>query len=261
MQRQTVSVDNLPKLILHCSDYPAGIFDLDGVITQTARVHSAVWKEMFDGFLKQYGKNSHTTLKPFDLDQDYLQYVDGKPRYNGVSSFLASRHIDLPMGKEKDPAGWETVCALGNMKNKLYLQRLHQDGVDVYPSSVALIRSLKKMGLKTAVVSSSKNCEEVLQIAKLTDLFEVRVDGNVAEQHHLQGKPAPDTYLYAAQQLGIPPEHAVVFEDALSGVESGKRGHFGMVIGVNRQNQAEALKAHGANFVVDDLNEIAWKKP
>ncbi len=236
--------------------YDAAIFDLDGVVTQTAKLHAIAWKRLFDQFLENASKDRHIPFVPFDIKADYKTYVDGKPRYDGIQSFLASRRIQLPWGNPDDPPNWTTIIGLGKIKNQYYLELLHQKGADVYASSVELIREFREKGLKTAVVSSSKNCQEILEVAHIEHLFDTRVDGEVGERLHLRGKPNPDYFLQAARNLQVLPARSIVFEDALSGVEAGAKGGFGLVIGVNRENQASALKAHGANIVVDDLSEL-----
>jgi beta-phosphoglucomutase family hydrolase len=240
----------LPSRVRAC------LFDLDGVLTQTAKVHAAAWKEMFDEFLRERAARTGEKFVPFDPVADYDTYVDGKPRYDGVRSFLASRDIELPEGDPNDPPSAETVHGLGNRKNELVLALLKRDGVKVYDGSVRYVRAVRDAGLRRAVVSASANCREVLQAAGIEDLFEVRIDGIVVEQQQLKGKPAPDTFLAAAEQLGAQPAEAAVFEDALAGVEAGRAGHFGFVVGVDRTGQREALKEHGADIVVSDLAEL-----
>jgi beta-phosphoglucomutase family hydrolase len=240
----------LPSQIRAC------LFDLDGVLTQTARVHAAAWKEMFDAFLRDRAGRTGERFVPFDPVADYDTYVDGKPRYDGVRSFLASRAIELPEGDPSDPPSAETVYGLGNRKNELVLAMLKRDGVQVYEGSVRYVRAVRDAGLHRAVVSASANCREVLQAAGIEDLFEVRIDGIVVEEKHLKGKPAPDTFLAAAEELGAKPAEAAVFEDALAGVEAGRAGHFGFVVGVDRTGQHEALVQHGADIVVSDLAEL-----
>jgi beta-phosphoglucomutase family hydrolase len=229
---------------------------MDGVITQTAKVHDAAWKEMFDEFLKDWSSAHNQKFVPFDAEHDYEEYVDGKPRTEGITSFLDSRGIKLPEGQESDKAGTQTVYGLGNRKNDLFLEVLKRDGVQAYDGSVRYVKAVREAGLRTAVVSSSANTVAVLQSAGLSDLFEVRVDHQVAEDHHLKGKPAPDTFLEAARELGVPAASAVVFEDAQAGVAAGKAGHFGFVVGVDRVGQADQLRAHGADVVVKDLADL-----
>ena len=236
----------LPDQIKAC------LFDMDGVLTETATVHARAWKQMFDEYLKGRDGDGFT---PFSHD-DYDEYVDGKPRYDGVKSFLASRGIELPQGTPEDAPSTETVDGLGNRKNELVLKLIHDEGVTAYPGTVSYVHAVRDAGLHRAVVSSSANCADVLRAAGIEDLFEVRVDGHVVEEEHLPGKPAPDTYLHAAKLLGVSAAEAAVFEDALSGVESGRAGNFGVVVGVDRVGQAEALKQHGADIVVKDLGEL-----
>ena len=226
------------------------LFDLDGVLTQTSKVHAKAWKAMFDPVLAARGQPS------FDPVHDYAESVDGKPRLDGVRSFLASRGIELPEGSPDDPPGAETIHGLANAKNELVLRLIREEGVEAYEGSVRYLHAARDAGLLRAVVSSSHNCHDVLVAAGIEDLLEVRVDGVVAEERHLRGKPAPDTFLEAARILGVAPEHAAVFEDALAGVASGKAGHFGHVVGVDRAGQREALLAHGASVVVDDLADL-----
>ena len=232
------------------SDYHAALFDLDGVITPTAEVHMHAWAEMFGAFLDEQGVDEPYT------DADYFTYVDGKPRYDGVRSFLASRGIELPDGSPDDAPTEMTVCGLGNRKNDVFEEVLQRDGVKAYPGSRRLVESLAERGTALAVVSSSRNAAEVLRVADMIDFFPTIVDGRVATDRHLAGKPAPDTFLFAAQQLGAEPSRAVVLEDALSGVAAGRAGHFGLVVGVDRGVGAEALTEHGADRVVSDLEEL-----
>ena len=232
------------------------LFDLDGVLTQTAKVHDAAWKQMFDEFLRERSQRTGEPFAPFDPVADYDEYVDGKPRADGTRSFLASRGITLPEGNDDDPPEAQTVHGLGNRKNVLLLQRIHDDGVEAYEGSVRYVRAVREAGLRRAVVSSSANCRDVLIAAGIEDLFEVRIDGTTAKREHLRGKPAPDTFLAGARALDLPPAAAAVFEDALAGVEAGRAGRFGFVVGVDRVGQAEALKQHGADIVVTDLGEL-----
>ena len=234
----------------------ACLFDLDGVLTQTAKVHAAAWKEMFDDFLRRYAQKTGTQFVPFDAVADYDTYVDGKPRADGTRSFLQSRGIELPEGSPDDPPDADTVQGLGARKNDLVLQMIHRDGVQPFPGSVAYVHAVRDAGLARAVVSSSSNCRDVLVAAGIEDLFDARIDGVVAERDHLRGKPAPDTFLAGARALGVEASHAAVFEDALAGVEAGRAGHFGLVVGVNRADQADALRRHGADVVVNDLSEL-----
>jgi beta-phosphoglucomutase family hydrolase len=232
------------------------LFDLDGVLTKTAKVHDAAWKEMFDAFLRDRAARTGEPFVPFDPVADYDTYVDGKPRADGTRSFLASRGIELPEGSEDDPPSAQTVHGLGNRKNEIVLRRIRTDGVEAYEGSVRYVRAAREAGLHRAVVSSSANCRDVLAAAGIEDLFEARIDGIVAEREHLQGKPAPDTYLAGARALGLEPAQAAVYEDALAGVAAGRAGRFGCVIGVDRVGQADALRQHGADVVVTDLAEL-----
>lgn len=236
--------------------HDAALFDLDGVITKTAKVHAASWKRLFDEYLKSRAVGKGEAWEPFDIDSDYNTYVDGKPRYDGVKSFLESRGVDLPYGSPDDPSDAETVCGLGNRKNKIFNEHLEAHGVEAYETAVELLRLLKEKGFQVAVVSSSKNCRAVLKAAGIEKLFDARVDGVVSEQLGLNGKPEPDIFLEAARRLGVAPERAVVLEDAISGVQAGRRGGFGCVIGVDRIGHAEALKENGADIVVSILSEL-----
>ncbi len=233
------------------------LFDLDGVLTKTALVHDAAWKEMFDDFLCGRAKRTGQPFVPFDPVRDYDEYVDGRPRAEGTRVFLASRGIELPEGEPADPPGAETISGLGNRKNELVLRRMRADGVQVYDGSVRYVRAVRDAGLCPAVVTSSANCAEVLAAAGISDLFDVRIDGIVAEREHLRGKPAPDTFLAGARALGLEPAEAAVFDDALAGVEAGRAGGFGLVVGVDRVRQAAQLAEHGADIVVADLAELA----
>ena len=234
----------------------ACLFDLDGVLTKTAVVHNAAWKEMFDAYLRERSRRTGEPFVPFDPGRDYDEYVDGKPRADGTRSFLASRGIELPEGSDDDPPSAETIHGLGTRKNEIVLRRIREDGVEAYESSVRYVRAARDAGLRRAVVSSSANCRDVLIAAGIEDLFEARIDGVVAGREHLRGKPAPDTFLAAAQALGLGPQAAAVFEDALAGVEAGRAGRFRFVVGVDRTGQADALKKHGADIVVADLAEL-----
>jgi beta-phosphoglucomutase family hydrolase len=234
----------------------ACLFDLDGVLTETAKVHAAAWKEMFDAYLRDRAQRTGEPFREFDATDDYDEYVDGKPRYDGVRSFLKSRAIELPEGSPDDPPDRETVCGLGNRKNELVLRKIHEDGVEPYPGSVRFLQAVVDAGLRRAVVSSSTNCKDVLEAADIERYLEERVDGVVAEREGLEGKPAPDTFLAGARMLGVSPAEAVVFEDALAGVEAGHAGEFGFVVGVDRVGQADALRAHGADRVVSGLADL-----
>jgi beta-phosphoglucomutase family hydrolase len=234
----------------------ACLFDLDGVLTDTASVHAAAWKQMFDEYLRARAERTGEPFVPFDVKSDYGPYVDGKPRLDGTRGFLASRGITLPDGDPSDGPDAETVNGLARTKNDLVNEKIHTVGVDVYPGSVRYLHAVRDAGLITAVVSSSANAELVLQVAGLTDLIDHRVDGVVAKQRNLPGKPAPDTFLAAAADLDVPARQAVVFEDALAGVAAGRAGAFGFVVGVDRLGQAQALHDHGADVVVADLADL-----
>jgi beta-phosphoglucomutase family hydrolase len=244
----------LPENIEAC------LFDLDGVLTQTAKVHAAAWKSMFDDYLSGRATAHDEPFVAFDPVRDYDEYVDGKPRADGTRSFLASRGISLPEGTADDPPSAETIAGLGNRKNEIVLRMIHDEGVQAYEGSVRYAEAARQGGLRRAVVSSSTNCRDVLVAAKIIDLFEAIIDGHVAEREHLEGKPAPDTFLAGARVLGVKPAAAVVFEDALAGVQAGHRGNFGFVVGVDRVGQADALKASGADVVVADLAELLPKQ-
>jgi beta-phosphoglucomutase family hydrolase len=240
----------LPDAVRAC------LFDLDGVLTPTVELHAAAWKEMFDAYLQERSKRTGEPFVPFDAHADYDEYVDGKPRADGARSFIESRGIHLPEGNPDDPPDAETIHGLGNRKNQLVLAKIQGGGVRPYPGSLRFVKAAGDAGLRRAVVSSSANCRDVLRSAGIENLFEVVVDGVVAERRHLGGKPAPDTYLAAAHDLRLTPAVAAVFEDALAGVEAGRAGGFGFVVGVVRVGQADALTAHGADIVVTDLAEL-----
>ncbi len=236
--------------------FGAILFDLDGVLTSTARVHAAAWKQVFDDFLLTRSKRTGEPFDAFDENLDYDRYVDGKPRYDGVRSFLASRSITLPEGSQESPPSEESVCGLGNRKEELVLAAIRAGRVESFPGSVAFLRWVRGLGLKTAVVSSSRHCAEVIQQAGMSDQFDARVDGMVADQLGLQGKPAPDVYLHAADLVHTAPARCVVVEDAIAGVQAGRTGRFGLVVGVDRRGHAEALLENGASLVVSDLAEL-----
>src|SRR5215831_7635135 len=244
------------KSVVNRDRYDAVLFDLDGVITNTAKIHAACWKKMFDEYLQQRATQRGEIFKPFDLVTDYRLRVDGKPRYDGVRDFLTSRGIQLSEGNPHDPPQAETVCGLGNRKNRLVVRAIEEKGVEAYEGSVRFIRKLRGDSYKVAVVSSSENCEAVLKAAKVESLFEVRVDGAMVEAQHLAGKPAPDTFLIAAKLLGVEPRRSIVVEDALSGIAAGLAGNFGLVVGVARRDNADELRRHGAHLVVNDLSEF-----
>jgi beta-phosphoglucomutase family hydrolase len=231
----------------------ACLFDLDGVLTPTAQVHATAWKEMFDGFLAQHDGAGYV---PFDRVADYETYVDGKPRADGTRDFLASRGITLPEGQPEDPPEAMTIEGLSKRKDAIFQRVVHEQGVKPYPGSVRYLRAVRDAGLRRAVVSSSAHCAEIVAAAGIADLLEVRVDGIVAKERGLSGKPAPDTFQYAATLLGVDVGQAVVFEDALAGVAAGRAGGFGYVVGVDRADEADALRAHGADTVVTDLGEL-----
>jgi beta-phosphoglucomutase family hydrolase len=243
-------VIGLPDSVRAC------LFDLDGVLTKTATIHAAAWKEMFDDYLRERSARTGEEFVPFDPIADYDRYVDGKPRYDGVRSFLAARGIELPEGGPEAAPGSETVRGLGDRKNELVLHMIRERGVEVYEGSVRYLEAARDAGLRRAVVSSSANTSDVLVAAGVEGFFEARIDGVVAEREGLRGKPAPDTFLAGARALGVPPTQAAVFEDALAGVEAGRAGGFAYVIGVDRVGQAEALREHGASIVVSDLSEL-----
>jgi beta-phosphoglucomutase family hydrolase len=250
MQHEAAPIPALPDGIAAC------LFDLDGVLTQTAKVHAAAWKQMFDAFLLDRSRQMGEPFRPFELPADYAEYVDGRLRKDGVRAFLASRGITLPEGSADDPPTAPTVNGLGTWKNNLVLDLIRRNGVDVFEGSVRFVEAARDAGLRRAIVSASKNCREVLVAAGIEKLFEVRVDGIVAADANLRGKPAPDMFLAAAAALAVDPAQAAVFEDAIAGVEAGRAGSFGWVVGVDRVGQAEALRSHGADIVVRDLAEL-----
>ncbi|TVZ90227.1 HAD family phosphatase [Streptomyces sp. BK340] len=241
----------LPDTILAC------LFDLDGVVTKTAVVHAAAWKETFDAFLREH---EGPQARPFDEIADYDEYVDGRPRADGVRSFLDSRGIHLPEGGPGDPPDARTVHGLGNRKNDLLLERIRTGGVEAYEGTLRYLEAVRAQGLRTAIVSSSANCRDVLRAVGAEHFFDVRIDGVVATERNLPGKPHPDTFLAAAHDLGVEPAQAAVFEDALAGMDAGRSGGFGYVVGVDRSGQTDALYAHGASTVVKDLAELGGKQ-
>lgn len=236
--------------------FDAVLFDLDGVLTDTASLHSEAWKQTFDEFLRQRSEASGEPFREFDIRDDYHRYVDGRPRYDGVRDFLRSRAIELPEGPERAAPGLDSVRAVGNRKDELVNRLFEERGVVPFAGSLALLRQVRERGLRTAVVTSSANCESVLAAAKIRDLFDARVDGVIAARRALAGKPAPDTFLEGARELGVPPARAVVVEDAISGVQAGRAGGFGLVIGVARKGNARDLADNGADVVVEDLSEL-----
>jgi beta-phosphoglucomutase family hydrolase len=234
----------------------ACLFDLDGVLTDTASVHAAAWKQMFDDYLRARADHDGTEFRPFDVSADYGPYVDGKPRLAGTDSFLRSRGIELPEGSPDDPPGTETLNGLSRTKNDLVQEKIKTVGVEVYPGSLLYLHACRDAGLTTAVVSSSANAEQVLEVAGMSALIDHRVDGVTAKERNLAGKPAPDTFLAAAADLGVDRAQAVVFEDALAGVAAGKAGGFGFVVGVDRLGHADKLRENGASVVVNDLADL-----
>ncbi|MGW2516948.1 HAD family hydrolase [Streptomyces sp. NPDC001617] len=240
----------LPENIQAC------LFDLDGVVTRTAVVHAAAWKETFDAFLRE---REGDDFRPFDAGADYDEYVDGRPRADGVRTFLASRDIELPEGRPDDPPDAPTVNGIGNRKNALVLEKIRTEGVEAYDGTLRYIDAVRAQGLRTAIVSSSANTRDVLRSIKAEHLFDVRIDGVVAAERGLPGKPHPDTFLAAARDLGVEPSQAAVFEDALAGMDAGRSGHFGYVVGVDRVGQTDALYTHGADRVVKDLAELGGR--
>ena len=247
-----------PSQHITWNKFDAVLFDLDGVLTATAKVHATCWKEMFDKYLQKRASETGEAFQPFEIATDYGLYVDGKPRYNGVRDFLVGRNIELPEGNPDDSPRTETVCGLGNRKNEMINAVIDSDGVEAYEGSIKLVRRIRQEGIKVAVVTSSQNCDAVLKAAGIANLFEVRVDGNVLHAQNLSGKPAPDAFLAAARILGVDPKRAVVIEDAISGVQAGRNGGFGLVIGVARKGDSEELKKNGADLVVKDLSELLF---
>ncbi len=237
--------------------FEAVLFDLDGVVTHTENLHAVAWQCLFNEFLRTWSADTGVPFQPFDITTDYLREVDGKPRLDGIRSFLRSRGIELEEGTEDDPPDASSIHGLANQKNRLFLDLLRSEGVDIFPGAIQLIRNLRDHGRRLAVVSSSKNCGAVLAAAGLGDVFDVQVDGNVALQKGLRGKPEPDSFFEAAHQLGVEPRHAIVVEDSVAGVKSGRAGQFGFVVGVDRHGSAEALRAAGADLVVSDLSTLA----
>lgn len=229
------------------------IFDLDGVVTQTARVHAQAWKRMFDAYLQKRGEAEGKHYEPLDIETDYREYIDGIPRYDGVRNFLESRGIRLPEGTPEDEAGHETVAGLGNLKNMYFQELVKQEGVDVYEDTIVWLKQQKQKGLRTAIISASKNCVDVLHSAGIAHLFEEHVDGLQSGQLGLKGKPAPDIFLEAARRLGIAPQEIAIFEDARKGVQAGKAGGFGLVVGIDRTHDEAALKAGGADLVIQQF--------
>jgi alpha,alpha-trehalase len=251
----TSQIRTMPGTDVSIDQIDAVIFDMDGVVTDTARVHHQCWKEVFDAYLRRRAEKTGETFRPFET-ADYLRYVDGKPRYDGAANFLQSREIRLERGDPSDRPGYETVYGLANLKNHAFEETVAREGVHVFGSTVAFIRSLRKHGVLTALISSSRHARGILRSADIEDLFDEVVDGNDAVKHSLPGKPDPAIFLMAARQLDVDPGRSAAVEDALAGVEAARRGGFRLVIGVDRNSQADALRAHGANIVVDDLDDL-----
>ena len=243
----------LPAALRSC------LFDLDGVLVSTVASHAAAWKQMFDAFLRERAERDGAAFVPFDSDRDYAQYVDGMKREDGVRRFLASRGITLPEGTPDDPPEAETVRGLGNRKNEALHATIEANGVEVYPGSVEFVRAARADGVATAVVSSSANAPWILEVARINDLFDAVIDGTYAAQHDVAGKPAPDMFLAGAQAVATEPSDCAVFEDALAGVQAGRAGNFGLVVGVDRHADADGLRAHGADIVVADLADLLEK--
>lgn len=243
-------------MIINREKYDAVLFDLDGVLTMTMNIHASCWKQMFDAYLQERCKHFNEPYQPFEISADYKPYVDGKLRYDGVRAFLASRNISLPEGSPDDAPSLETICGLGNRKDRMVQDVIAREGVEVLEGSLRVLKQVRSSGLKTAVVSASKNCEAILAAAGISDMFDCIVDGNLASRGNLPGKPAPDTFLLAARQLNVTPQRAVVVEDAISGVQAGRDGGFGLVIGIDHHSDQRALLANGANIVVEDLAEL-----
>ncbi|MCK5095066.1 MAG: beta-phosphoglucomutase family hydrolase, partial [Spirochaetes bacterium] len=234
------------------------VFNLDGVITQTARVHAKAWKKTFDQYLQNLSKKTGKTYKSFTYEDDYIPYVDGKPRYQGVKSFLESRDIEIPYGEPADPPGTDTICGVGNRKNEFFRAIVSEEGAVIYETSVAFVKDLLNRGVKVGIASSSMNCRFILDTSGLADLFETFVDGVMSKEFGLKGKPQPDIFLVAANNMGLHPNECFIVEDAITGVEAGKNGNFALVLGLARSGNAEVLKQHGADIVVEDIGEITY---
>ncbi|MEA3364549.1 MAG: trehalose-phosphatase, partial [Candidatus Hydrogenedentes bacterium] len=248
--------DDPPSVRVAGVPVQAAILDLDGVITQTAKIHARAWKKMFDEYLQRRSKKSNEKLQPFSIEQDYYAYVDGKPRYEGARSFLEARGIELDYGNPDDPPGRETYCGLGNRKNELFRATIDEEGVDAYEDAIEAIKKWRSAGLKTAVASSSKNCALIVRAAGLEDQFDATMEGQEAEKEDIPGKPEPDYFTRAAAKLGVSPKRAFIVKDAIAGVEAGRAGNFGLVVGVARSETAEPLEQHGADVVVGKLTEL-----
>jgi trehalose 6-phosphate phosphatase len=244
------------KAGIDLDQYDAAIFDMDGVITNSARAHAAAWKKMFDEYLQELNKKGIHDHEPFDPEDDYYRYVDGKPRYEGTKSFLESRQITLPHGSPDDLPDKETVCGLGNRKNKYFMEHLEKYGVEYYQGAVDLVNKVQNNGIKVAVISSSRNAKKVLDAAGVRSLFPVIIDGVYMAENGLKGKPSPDIFLEAAKRLNISPDRAMVFEDAVSGIKAAKAGGFALVVGIDRTGKNRDLKKSGADMIVRDLSEI-----
>lgn len=254
-------MDETNKCRLSRSQFDAVVFDLDGVITQSADLHAKAWKIMFDEFLLSIEKESGKHYKPFDLEEDYKIYVDGKPRYQGVENFLQSRHIHLDYGTPENSSDQKTICGLGNQKNRIFQKLLKKEGIHVYDLSVTFVRRLRKSGYKTAIVSSSKNCRMILEKIGIIDLFDTIIDGIRSEKENIKGKPEPDIFIKAIHDLNVKPERTMVIEDALAGVSGGTKSGVRCVVGVNRSTQKSTiLKDCGANQVVSNLSEIQFER-
>jgi alpha,alpha-trehalase len=245
------------RLTIAAHLFDAAIFDMDGVVTRTAMVHAAAWKLMFDEYLKERQKLGESSFEPFDVDMDYRPYVDGRPRYDGVAAFLAARGLSIPFGTPDDAPGTHTVCGLGNRKDVLFQRRIRDDGVQIYESTVDLIRLLKAAKVKAGIFSASRNAPAVLAAAGVIDLFDDRVDGVVADELDLPGKPQPDMLIEVTRRLGAVPQRTVVFEDAVAGVQAGRSGGFGLVVGVNRGGRPGSLLENGADVELTDLDQAA----
>ena len=239
------------------ADYQAAIFDMDGVVTRTATVHARAWKEMFDAFLQAHAERTGTPFIPFDEETEYWEHVDGLPRQEGVRRFLAARGIDLPEGEEDDPPEYDTIHGLGRRKDALIQAVIERDGVEVFPDWLERVRQWRAAGVRTAIVSSSRNCRRMIEAAGIEDLFDARVDGETARELGLRGKPDADIFLVAAERLGVAPGQSVVFEDAISGVQAGAAGPFALVVGVARHDNHDVLRAHGADVAVAALTELS----
>lgn len=242
--------------IVDWSAFDAALFDLDGVITQSAQLHAQAWQETFDPFLKERARQLREGLVPFNVITDYAQYVDGKPRLDGIRSFLQSRGIDIPEGEIDDSMVAMTINGLAKRKNAVFLKLLHGQGVSIYPDAAALLQALRGIECHTAIITASRNCKAVLEVTGLTDRFDVQIDGNVARELNLSGKPAPDTFIEAARRLAVEPGRAIVIEDSIAGVTAGRAGDFGLVVGVDRADRKAQLLAAGADHVVADLMEL-----